>query len=55
MGGGTYARTMPNLVAIGAAFEGDGEAHQADERISIESLKKLVRCYARIFERLANL
>jgi succinyl-diaminopimelate desuccinylase len=55
MGGGTYARTMPNLVAIGAAFEGDGEAHQANERISIESLKKLVRCYARIFERLANL
>ncbi len=55
MGGGTYARTMPNLVAIGAAFEGDGEAHQANERISIESLKKLTRCYARIFERLANL
>jgi succinyl-diaminopimelate desuccinylase len=55
MGGGTYARTMPNLVAIGAAFEGDGEAHQANERISIESLKKLARCYARIFERLANL
>ncbi|MCS7208693.1 MAG: Sapep family Mn(2+)-dependent dipeptidase [Fimbriimonadales bacterium] len=55
MGGGTYARTMPNLVAIGAGFEGDGEAHQADERISIESLRKLVRCYARIFERLANL
>lgn len=55
MGGGTYARTMPNLVAIGAAFDGDGEAHQADERISIESMKKLVRCYARIFERLANL
>jgi len=55
MGGGTYARTMPNLVAIGAAFEGDGEAHQANERIRIESLKTLVRCYARIFERLANL
>ncbi|GIV09786.1 MAG: dipeptidase PepV [Fimbriimonadales bacterium] len=55
MGGGTYARTMPNLVAIGAAFEGDGEAHQADERISIASMKTLVRCYARIFERLANL
>ncbi len=55
MGGGTYARTMPNLVAIGAAFEGDGEAHEADEKIAIESLKKLVRLYARIFEGLANL
>ncbi|MDW8050928.1 MAG: Sapep family Mn(2+)-dependent dipeptidase [Armatimonadota bacterium] len=55
MGGGTYARVMPNLVAIGAGFEGDGEAHQANERISIRSLQMLVRCYARIFERLANL
>ncbi len=55
MGGGTYARTMPNLVAIGAGFEGDGEVHQADERIAIESLKKLVRVYARVFEGLANL
>jgi len=55
MGGGTYARVMPNLVAIGAAFEGDGSAHEPDERIAIDSLKKLVRLYARIFEGLANL
>jgi succinyl-diaminopimelate desuccinylase len=55
MGGGTYARVMPNLVAIGAAFEGDGSAHEPDERIAIQSLKKLVRLYARIFEGLANL
>ncbi len=55
MGGGTYARVMPNLVAIGSGFEGDGRAHEPDERIAIESLKKLVRIYARIFEGLANL
>jgi len=55
MGGGTYARTMPNLVAIGAAMEGDGTAHEADERIAIQSLKTLVWLYARIFEELANL
>lgn len=55
MGGGTYARVMPNLVAIGAALEGDGSAHEADERIAIQSLKSLVRIYARIFEALANL
>ncbi len=55
MGGGTYARVMPNLVAIGAGFEGDGNAHEPDERIAIESLKTLVRIYARIFEELANL
>jgi len=46
---------MPNLVAIGAAMEGDGTAHEADERIAIQSLKTLVRLYARIFEELANL
>ncbi|MCS7065936.1 MAG: hypothetical protein NZL85_06620 [Fimbriimonadales bacterium] len=46
---------MPNLVAIGAAFEGDGSAHEPDERIAIDSLKQLVRLYARIFEGLANL
>lgn len=55
MGGGTYARVMPNLVAIGAALEGDGSAHEPDERITIQSLKTLVRLYARIFESLANL
>lgn len=55
MGGGTYARVMPNLVAIGAGFEGDGRAHEPDERMSIESLKKMCRVYARVFEALANL
>jgi hypothetical protein len=34
MGGGTYARVMPNLVAIGAGFEGDGRAHEPDELFS---------------------
>lgn len=55
MGGGTYARVMPNLVAIGAGFEGDGRAHEPNERMSIESLKKMCRVYARVFEALANL
>ncbi len=55
MGGGTYARVMPNLVAIGAGLEGDGNAHEPDEKIAIESMKTLVRIYARMFEQLANL
>lgn len=55
MGGGTYARVMPNLVAIGAGFKGDGNAHEPDERMSIESMKKMIRVYARMFEAMANL
>lgn len=56
IGGGTYARSFPGkIVAIGAALEGDGKPHEANERISIATLKKLVVHYARVYQRLANL
>jgi succinyl-diaminopimelate desuccinylase len=55
MGGGTYARAVPNTVSIGTCWPGDGYAHQTDERISIESLFKASRIYAHIFYRLATL
>ena len=39
MGGGTYARTMPNAVAIGGGFPGsEGTAHQINEFVSIKDL-----------------
>ncbi|MEA4888437.1 MAG: Sapep family Mn(2+)-dependent dipeptidase [Clostridiaceae bacterium] len=39
IGGGTYARTMPNIVAFGPTFPGDAEtAHQAGEFIAVDSL-----------------
>lgn len=52
MGGGTYARAIPNTVSIGTSWEGDGRAHETDERFKIENLFRASRIYARIFLRL---
>jgi succinyl-diaminopimelate desuccinylase len=54
MGGGTYARAVPNTISIGTGWLGDGEAHQTDERVAVESLKKMARIYAAILYRLAT-
>ncbi|HLO97703.1 MAG TPA: Sapep family Mn(2+)-dependent dipeptidase [Fimbriimonas sp.] len=54
MGGGTYARAIPNTVSVGTGWLGDGDAHQTDERVAIESLKKMSRIYAAILYRLAT-
>ena len=54
MGGGTYARAVPNTISVGTCWLGDGEAHQTDERIAVESLKKASRIYAAILYRLAT-
>jgi succinyl-diaminopimelate desuccinylase len=54
MGGGTYARATPNIVAIGTGFEGDGAAHEPDERMAISSLQKITLIYARILYELAQ-
>ncbi len=55
MGGGTYARAVPNTVAIGAGFPGDGPGHEANERIAIASYIRLSKIYAHILYRLASL
>ncbi|MBS1724256.1 MAG: Sapep family Mn(2+)-dependent dipeptidase [Armatimonadetes bacterium] len=55
MGGGTYARAVPNTVSIGTGWAGDGEAHETDERCAVESLYKMSRIYAHLFYRLAQL
>jgi succinyl-diaminopimelate desuccinylase len=54
MGGGTYARAIPNTVSIGTGWLGDGPAHENDERLKIEHLHKMSRIYAHILYRLAN-
>ncbi len=54
MGGGTYARAVPNTVSIGTGWEGDGPAHETDERLKVEHLFKMSRIYAHIFLRLAD-
>lgn len=48
IGGGTYARAIPNAVAFGPVFPGQPElAHQRDEFIAVDDLVKLARIYAR--------
>lgn len=55
MGGGTYARAIPNTVSIGTGWEGDGKPHENDERLKVEHLFKISRMYAHILYRLAML
>ncbi|HEY0866113.1 MAG TPA: Sapep family Mn(2+)-dependent dipeptidase [Fimbriimonas sp.] len=52
MGGGTYARAVANTISIGTGWEGDGAAHETDERLAIESLFRMSRIYAHLFYRL---
>ena len=53
MGGGTYARAVPNCVAIGTCWVGDGPAHETDERLKVDHFHKAARIYARILVKLA--
>ncbi|MDR1573608.1 MAG: Sapep family Mn(2+)-dependent dipeptidase [Clostridiales Family XIII bacterium] len=47
IGGGTYARAAKNIVAFGPGFPGEPElAHQKDECISEENLRRLTKIYA---------
>ena len=55
MGGGTYARAVANTVSIGTGWEGDGPAHETDERLKIEHLYKMSRIYAHILIELATM
>lgn len=55
MGGGTYARAVPNTISIGTCWSGDGYAHGPDERIKVEHLLKIAKIYAHILYRLATL
>ena len=54
-GGGTYARMLKEGVAFGASFPGDPDlAHQADERISIDSLMQSMKIFAYAIIKLAG-
>lgn len=55
IGGGTYARSLREGVAFGAAFPDDEDvAHQADEFISVESITKSMRIIAYAIVKLAG-
>ncbi len=56
IGGGTYARFMPNIVAFGAAFPGrENREHMNDEYIPEEDFFRSREIYAQALTRLANL
>ena len=47
IGGGTYARSMPNAVAFGMTFPGEPElAHQKNEYITVDNLILATKIYA---------
>lgn len=55
IGGGTYARILPQGVAFGAGFPGEEElAHQANEYIAIDSLVKATKIFAQAMYELAK-
>jgi len=55
MGGGTYAKQMPNTAAFGPAFPGRPMVeHKHDEYISIQDLVLDANIYARAIYELAR-
>ena len=56
MGGGTYARATPHIVAYGAAFphSQDGPAHELDERIAVQTVLDAAKIYAQALYELAR-
>ena len=52
MGGGTYCRFMPNSVSAGPLFPGQPElAHQANERVALDDLRRSTHIYAEALAR----
>lgn len=55
IGGGTYAKVMPNFLAFGPEpCDAPARAHQADEYITREELRNAARIYARAIARMAE-
>jgi succinyl-diaminopimelate desuccinylase len=48
IGGGTFAKSMPNLVAFGAEFDQETTSmHTNNESVAIDELKKMMEIYAK--------
>jgi succinyl-diaminopimelate desuccinylase len=55
IGGGTYARAMPGIVAFGPSFPGESDtAHQAGEQIGRTSFLAMAAIYREALRRLGN-
>ena len=56
IGGGTYAKVLPNTVAFGPLFDGDPVTeHQPDEFIDLDRLVQNAQIIAQAVVKLANL
>jgi succinyl-diaminopimelate desuccinylase len=55
IGGGTYAKEMPNIAAFGPVFPGKPDLdHQPDECIEIDDLVKITQIYAHAIKELVD-
>ena len=55
IGGGTYAKTMPNVVAFGPIFPDEPlTEHEPDECIPLDTLRRCTEIYAAAIRKLAN-
>ncbi len=55
IGGGTYARAIPNAVAFGPTFPGHGSTeHQPDEKMSVDDLVMIARIYAQLYYKILS-
>jgi len=55
MGGGTYAKALPNIVAFGPKFPGSADvAHKADEFIDLDEYLKVIQIIGAAIVELAN-
>ena len=55
IGGGTYAKTMPNVVAFGPVFPGQTyKIHEEDECWSVEDIMKNAHIMAKVLVELAE-
>lgn len=55
IGGGTYAKTMPNIVAFGPIFPDEPlSEHEPDECIPLDTLRRCTEIYAAAIKKLAN-
>lgn len=55
IGGGTYARAMPNIVAFGPILPGQPcTEHQPNEHISVEAFETAVKIYTKALEKLVQ-
>ena len=53
IGGGTYCKRMQGMVSFGGLFPGDGSnAHQANECVSLDALRRMTHVYAEALARL---